>query len=108
MPEIDFEKEFSDFALPTDGGSGAIREIYDIIPAISTDQQRIHDVLHMFSLKWDLGDLNTYCKSYVMHKTKNKNLDFLSSMNMKTLMKAYTMEEFMRGVAVSRTTRDED
>ncbi len=101
MAEIDFEKEFSDFVMGSD--SSPITEIYKIIPYLNNQQMQILNGLQYFAKKWDLEDLQQFVEGYLDSQRKNKNLGFLSSMNMKNLLKAYTNEEMIRGIKVSAT-----
>jgi hypothetical protein len=101
MAEIDFEKEFADFVMGSD--SSAIMEIYKIIPYLSAQQIKVINSLQYFTQKWDLEDMQKFIASYLESQRKNKNLGFLSSMNMKSLLKAYTNEEMIRGIKVQAT-----
>lgn len=101
MAEIDFEKEFSDFVMGSD--SSAIMEIYKIIPYMNADQIKVINSLQYFVEKWELEDLQNFIESYALSQKKNRNLNFLSSMNMKSLLKAYTNEEMIRGIKVQAT-----
>lgn len=103
MSKIDFDSEFEKFVA---GGNGsAIQEIYSIIPAMSQEQMQIVNSLMFFSERYDLEDLKRFISTYLLTLKDNKNLSFLSSMNMKNLLKAYTMDELVKGVKanVSRT-----
>lgn len=99
MAEIDFEKEFSEFVMSSD--SSPIREIYQIIPYLSSKQMQVINGLMYYAEKWQLEDLKEFIGSYMESQRKNKNLGFLSSMNMKNLLKAYTNEEMIRGIKVT-------
>lgn len=97
--KIDFDAEFEKF-MGTGQGS-AIKDIYEIIPALSQEQQEIVDCVKFYAKKYDQADLEEFMESYVRNMRQNKNLSFLSSMNMKSLFKAYTMEELVKGIKVS-------
>lgn len=95
---IDFDKEFSSFV---EGGEGSsIRDIYSIIPSLTQSQIRILSEMEFFAEKYNLLDIKAFMKRYIDNISKNKNLSFLSSMNMKSLLKAYTQDELIRGIKV--------
>lgn len=97
--ELDFDKEFNEFVSSGDGS--AIKDIYEIIPSISQEQMQIVHTLEYYIEKWNLSELKKFLGEYKKTSSKNKNLGFLSSMNMKSLLKAYTQDELIRGIKIS-------
>lgn len=98
MPGIDFEQELASFV--NGGESSAIRDIYEIIPMLSNRQIQIITSLQFFIEKYEMPDLSAFIVGYLAWMGKNKNLDFISSMNVKNLLKAYTQEELIKGIKV--------
>lgn len=96
---IDFEQEFAKFV--SGGESSAIKDIYAIIPALSNSQIKTINALNYYIKKYDLPDLREVLEEYLKTISKNKNLNFMSSMNVKNLLKAYTQEELIKGIKVS-------
>jgi hypothetical protein len=96
---IDFEQEFSKFV--SGGDSSAIKDIYAIIPAMSNTQIKIINTLNYYIKKYDLMDLKEVLEDYLRSIVKNKNLNLMSSMNVKNLLKAYTQEELIKGIKVN-------
>ena len=103
---IDFEKEFDNFV--TTSNSSAISEIYAIIPSVTQEQLQILLNLEFFIEKYDIKPLKKFLENYLNNMKKNKNLGFLSSMNMKSLLKAYTAEDMIRGVKANVSHQMED
>jgi hypothetical protein len=105
MPELDFDKEFQDFMSVGEGS--AITDIYKIIPALTNEQMKIVNTLNFYIARYELIDLKGFLEDYLRSQSKNKDLGFTKSMNMKALLRAYTMEEHMKGVSYNSTRRDE-
>lgn len=99
---IDFDREFENFIGTT--GNSAIKDIYNIIPALSQEQLLILDSLMFYSNKYNIDEFKEFVNEYKRNMIKNKNLGFLRSMNMKNLLKAYTQDELIRGIKVNNTT----
>ncbi|MEM0173931.1 MAG: hypothetical protein QXI16_05445 [Sulfolobaceae archaeon] len=95
---LDFDKEFSSFIEGTEGSS--IRDIYSIIPSLNQSQIRILSEMEYFAEKYNLQEIKAFIERYLKMISTNKNLSFLSSMNMKSLLKAYTQDELIRGIKV--------
>jgi len=104
MPNIDFDEVFSSF-IGT-GESSSILDIYKIIPSASQEQMKIINSLEFYIKRWDLDDLKSFLEDYKKYMNKNKNLNFLSSMNMKSLLKAHTQDELIRGIKVNSQISD--
>jgi hypothetical protein len=96
---IDFEQEFAKFV--SGGDSSAIQDIYAIIPALNNTQIKIVNTLNYYIKKYDLPDLKEVLVDYLKSVGKNNNLNLMSSMNVKNLLKAYTQEELIKGIKVS-------
>jgi len=96
---IDFEQEFAKFV--SGGDSSAIKDIYAIIPSMNNTQIKILNTLNYYVKKYDLLDLKEVLEDYIKSIVKNKNLNLMSSMNVKNLLKAYTQEELIKGIKVS-------
>jgi hypothetical protein len=99
MPKVDFDKEFSLFC--NDNQSSAIKDIYAIIPTLDNSQIRVINALNFYINKYDLQDLKQLIDQYLDFIKKNKNLNFIRSMNVKNLLRAYTQEELVRGIKVN-------
>lgn len=99
MAKIDFDAEFERFMGTNQ--SSAIKDIYEIIPSLSQDQLEIVSMLKFYSRRYNLDDIEEFINMYLASMKGNKNLSFLSSMNMKNLMKAYTMEELVKGIKIN-------
>ena len=107
MPGIDFEAEFAKFVNSGQQGS-AIKDIYDIIPALKNDQIKIINNIMYYVEKYELNLLREQIENFLKFAVKNKNLSFMSSMNMKNLLKAYTQEELVQGIKVQSINRDKE
>lgn len=55
-----------------------------------------------------MQDLKELVEDYLKNVSKNKNLNFLSSMNVKNLLKAYTQEELIKGIKISTQSKQEN
>jgi hypothetical protein len=106
MAAVDFEKEFADFVNTTNNSS--ITDIYKIIPSFNNEQIKIYLVLTYYIQKYDLKPLRAFINEYASHMKTNKNLNFLSSMNLKSLLKAYTVDEQLRGIKISQNNIKEE
>lgn len=105
MPAIDFEQEFANFVNSNNGN--AIKDIYDIIPTLSSSQIKIINSLMYYADKYDMNLLRQQVEHFIRFTAKNKNLSFLSSMNMKNLLKAYTQEELVKGIKIQSSNQKE-
>lgn len=103
---IDFEKEFDDFVTSGQGGS-AITDVYDILPSLDPRQLMLLHTITYYAQKYDLPELFAFIETYKRDMSKNKNLSFLGTMNIKQLLKAYTMEDYVKGVNVSSVNKTE-
>lgn len=103
---IDFDKEFSSFVEGSEGSS--IKDIYSIIPCLDQSQIRILSEMEYFAEKYNLDEVKAFMKRYLDNISKNKNLSFLSSMNMKSLLKAYTQDELIRGIKVQSSINQQE
>lgn len=99
---IDFEKAFSEFVDVSDGS--AIRDIYKIIPYLTTEQISIISMLSYYIEKYDLTDIKEFIDKYLENMSRNRNLGLMSSLNVKSLLKAYTQDELIRGIKVTANT----
>ena len=107
MSNVDFDKEFQDFM--TVGGEGsAITDIYKIIPALTNDQMKIVNTLNFYIKRYELDDLKQFVEDYLRSQKNNKDLGFTKSMNMKSLLKAYTMEEHLKGISYNSSRKDDN
>lgn len=105
MPAIDFEQEFSNFV--NNGNGNAIKDIYEIIPTLSSNQIKMINTLMYYAEKYDLDLLRKQIENFLKYSKQNKNLSFLSSMNMRNLLKAYTQEELVKGIKIQSSNQKE-
>ena len=103
---LDFEKEFSNFTGGSNGSS--IKEIYTLIPSLSQEQIEIIMQLKYLINEYELDILQNMIIEYITIQKQNKNLSFLKNTTLKNLMRAYTQEEFIRGVKIQRMNNPED
>ncbi|WP_202709707.1 hypothetical protein [Sporosalibacterium faouarense] len=103
---IDFDKELDKFIAQGNQGT-AIKDIHNLIPCFTDVQLEIIHSLQFFADKYDLFELDNFIANYMQSKVKNKNLNFLKSMNVKSLLKAYTQDELIRGIKYSRMSQEE-
>lgn len=98
---LDFDEMFSSFVS---GGEGsAIKDIYNIIPSLSPEQIQIINTLSYYADKWNLSETKAFIDSYLNSVKVNKSLGFIKSNQVKSLLKAYTQDELIRGVKVNST-----
>jgi hypothetical protein len=102
---IDFDKEFSSFCS---SDSSAIKDIYKIIPTLSNGQIKTLNMLRYYIEKYQLVELEKVLQDYLSTIKGNKNLNFFSSMTVKNLLKAYTLEELTKGIKVNSSTQKEE
>ena len=105
MPEIDFDKEFEKFVVG--GESSAIKDVYGVLPSMSQEQMQIIHTLIFYADRYQLVDLKAFVNLYLHDSVHNKNLNMLSSLNLKSLLKAYTMDEFLHGIKVNSSVGDD-
>lgn len=98
---IDFDKEFDNFVCDTSAKS-VVTTIYDVIPTLSLEQQQIILGLKYYADKYGSLELKNFIESYLRTLEKNKNLNFLRSMNFKSLLKAWSLEEQVKGIRLSQ------
>lgn len=103
MGVADFDKDFEAF-VTTGNGNTAIKDIYEVIPAMSEEQMKTVNTLLYYCTKWGLTDVENFIIEYCKKTKENKNLGFLSSLNMKNLLKAYTQDELIRGIRVNNNS----
>lgn len=105
MPELDFDEEFLKFTTST--GDSAIKDVYRVLPSMSQVQMQILHTLKFYANRYGLADIDGFIELYLRDASNNKNLNMLGSMNLKSLLKAYTMDEFLHGINVSSKAGDE-
>jgi type III secretory pathway component EscR len=101
MPkEVDFMNLVENF---TTGNSSndAIKSIYDIIPTLSQEQTGLLMQMQYFINKYSLDDVKNTLEELLQRMYTNKNLNFLSSNTLKSLLKAYTQSELVRGINIT-------
>lgn len=96
---LDFDRDFEAFVQ--NDGKSVITEIHTIIPTLSPEQQQVLSSLKFYCDKYEMPDLEKFIIEYGKMANKNKNLNFVRSFNFRNLLKAYSMEEYMRGIKVS-------
>ncbi|NDL67707.1 hypothetical protein [Anaerotalea alkaliphila] len=94
---LDFSKMFDDFSATNDGGN-AVKLVYEIIPTFSQDQLEILATLNYMIRRYDLKDLEEFKAVVEYNQKRNKNLDFLQHGAIKSMLKALTMEELVKGI----------
>ena len=99
---LDFEKEFSEFL--TTNQNNAISQIYNIIPTLTQEKISIVLLMKYYINKYELKNLENILNNLIEISKKNKNLNFISSFNVKNLLKAYTQDELIRGIKISSQT----
>jgi len=99
---LDFEKEFSEFL--TTNQNNAISQIYNIIPTLTQEKISIVLLMKYYINKYELKNLENILNNLIEISKKNKNLNFISSFNVKNLLKAYTQDELIRGIKINSQT----
>ena len=99
MPTIDYDKEFSEFVTGVEGS--AIKDIYNIIPSLTPVQMQVINTLKYYSGKWVLPGIDKFVDSYLESVKMNKPLGFIKSNQAKSLLKAYTQDELIRGIKIN-------
>lgn len=97
---IDFDKEFSLF-VGNSSDSSVVSTIYNVIPTLSLTQQQVVLALMYYAEKYDVEELRVFVKNYLKLVSENKNLNFLRSMNFRALLKAWSLEEQIKGIRVN-------
>lgn len=97
---IDFDKEFNMF-VGNSSDSSVVSAIYNVIPTLSLAQQQIVLGLMYYAEKYDVEELRIFVKNYLKLVSENKNLNFLRSMNFRALLKAWSLEEQIKGIRVN-------
>lgn len=100
MSEIDFQKML-DGMSSSGAASDPIRSIYDILPTYDSVQQHLLFQAFYFIEKYDLDDMRAMFDRFTGVMSKNKNLNFMSSQNLRSLLSAYTQNELVRGIKVN-------
>lgn len=103
---IDFEKEFTEFTQNNEGS--AIRDIYNIIPSLNNQQIKIINTTMFYVKKYELNELREFIQEYLSNVKVNKNLGFMSSMNVRNLLKAYTQEKLITGIKVQSKSGEQE
>lgn len=107
MANIDFQ-QILDGMTAGNVGNDPIRSIYDILPTFDQEQQLILFQATYYIEKYDLHDMREMFRRCFELMGKNKNLGLLSSRNLQNLLSAYTQNELMRGVKVSKVSDTTD
>ena len=107
MANIDFQA-ILDGMVAGNVSNDPIRSIYDILPTYDQEQQLILFQATYFIEKYDLEAMRAMFDLCFRLMSKNKNLGLLSSRNLQNLLSAYTQNELMRGVKVSKNIDSTD
>lgn len=100
MADIDFQKILDGMITGT-GQGDPIKSIYEIIPTLDSTQQHLLFQAYYFIEKYDLGDMRAMFSNFLHVMDKNKNLSFLGTQNLRSLLSAYTQNELVRGIKVN-------
>jgi hypothetical protein len=103
---IDFDKAFDEYTS-SGSSSSVVNAIHEIIPSLDDKQQQILLVLNYYVKKYDLPELNEFIENFKEMMRKNKNLNFLRSMNFKSILKAWSLEEQVKGIRISSNSSNE-
>lgn len=101
MAELDFQA-ILDGMVGGQSNSDPIRSIYDILPTYDSEQQLLLFQAYYFIEKYDLQDMRAMFENFGGVMRKNKNLGLLSSKTLQNLLSAYTQNELVRGIKVSK------
>ena len=98
MSAIDYDKLFDNFMTPSSESTNSIKQVYDIIPTLKQEQIKIILFLNYYIARYDLADVKAVIESYLQIQSKNKNLGYFDKQSASQLLKAYTMEELVKGI----------
>lgn len=104
--EIDFQKMLEGFSVPMQEGD-PIKSIYGIIPYMDAVQMHLKFQLMYFIEKYGLTEWKAVFDEIDQQLRCNKNISFMSSQSLRSLLSAYTQNELLRGVNVKTTTTSE-
>lgn len=107
MADIDFQAILDGMAAGS-SGSDPIKSIYDILPTYDQTQQLILFQATYYIEKYDLQDMRAIFDLCGKLMGQNKNLGLLSTKNLKDLLAAYTQNEYLRGIKVSKNIESSD
>lgn len=100
---IDFQNEFAKMMSTKD--SDAVKSIYDLQPSFTPKQIKTITTLRYVASKYNLKSLDNYVTMLEHYISSNKDLGFFSSSNVKSMLRAVTMQEYMRGIDYHATTQ---
>lgn len=100
MADIDFQKMLDSMSVGSQN-SDPIKSIYDIIPCYDSVQQHLLFQAYYFINKYELDDMRGMFEDFTVIMKNNKNLSFLGTQNLKSLLSAYTQNEYLRGIKVN-------
>lgn len=93
---VDFQAEFSKMMESKD--TDAVKSIYDLQPSFSPKQLKTITTLRYIAHKYNLDNLDNYITMLENYISKNKDLGFFGGSNVKSMLRAVTMQEYMRGI----------
>lgn len=100
MADVDFQKMLD--GMSSGAGNGdPIKEIYGIIPTYDSVQQHLLFQAFYFINKYGLEDMRAMFTDFEKVMSNNKNLSFLGTQSLKSLLAAYTQNEYLRGISVT-------
>lgn len=101
MPgDIDFQAAFDSFGAGSNSGN-PIQAVYNIIPKYDSFQLKQLFIIKYFVAKWQLDDVQALLDDMDRRQDNNRNLSFINSQNLKSLLAAYTQSELVRGIKVN-------
>lgn len=101
MPgDIDFQAAFDSFGAGSNSGN-PIQAVYNIIPKYDSFQLKQLFIIKYFVAKWRLDDVQALLDDMDRRQDNNRNLSFINSQNLKSLLAAYTQSELVRGIKVN-------
>lgn len=103
---IDYDREFS--KLMTSHDTDAVRSIYELQPSFSPAQIKYITTLRYIARKYNNTKLDDYVTMIEHYICNNKDLGFFGSGNVKSMLRAITMQEYMRGIDYHATQTKTD
>lgn len=104
---VNFEEVFDDFCNTNTGNVNYIKDIKGLFNNLTSQQLQLLHQLQYYGNKWDCKDLLSFCEQYKADCQARGIKQGLFGSNLRTCIKAYSLEEYMKGINGTSVNKNE-
>jgi hypothetical protein len=102
LNEEQLDNMFADF-ITSGNGDDSIKQLYNVLPYLNTDQQRALTLYKSLAVKYDSAVLQSICDSILSHAKSNRKLGFRFG----SLLESYALKKHFQGYRATGNMNEE-